>query len=397
MARGLSVIAVALPLLALPSASRADDVPADAVIAAIPFHSPPRPNKVDLDIARIGNQSFVVELDTGATDSYFTPGAARAHGVSARRDQDRPYRHATRLGRDLQFWVDERRTDTASSTGYEYGLVGGPFLRDYVVEIDYGGRVVRFIDPKKFPVQSPHAEDENVVPLRIVANRPFVEVRIAGRPIQVLLDTGDPFPVSLSGAAVQQMGIDVGSLPEIGAADALSPEGPISARVYEAPDFELGKFHFARTPLVVQPRGAYNAAGTTDSTIGHDVLSRFVVRLDYPHQKLWLLRRSDAVPFLSVDLAGVREARDAGLMLSYAPPRTWEVESVKGDSPAGRLGIKPGDKLLGESTQDGRALSLEDVLAALKSSQHVRVARKLNEAWVDLDLPDDPMLQTPAP
>jgi hypothetical protein len=52
---------------------------------------------------------LVLLLDTGASFSVFTPLAARAAGVSVRRDKSSPYRRATRLGRDLQFYVDARR------------------------------------------------------------------------------------------------------------------------------------------------------------------------------------------------------------------------------------------------------------------------------------------------
>lgn len=39
-----------------------------------------------------------------------------------------------------------------------------------------------------------------------------------------------------------------------------------------------------------------------------------------------------------------------------------------------------------------------DVLSAIRAGQRVRVARKVNAAWLDLDLPDDPALQPePAP
>jgi predicted aspartyl protease len=69
-------------------------------------------------------------LDTGASKSVLTPRVARQLGVSVRRTKNTPYRRATRLGRDLSFYIDTRRTDTASRTGWEYGFLGGEFL-DY--------------------------------------------------------------------------------------------------------------------------------------------------------------------------------------------------------------------------------------------------------------------------
>ena len=52
------------------------------------------------------------------------------------------------------------------------------------------------------------------------------------------------------------------------------------------------------------PRGWYNIGGNTDSAMGFDVLRQFVVRFDYPRQRLWLKRTGDArVTYLGVDYA----------------------------------------------------------------------------------------------
>ena len=165
MARRLPVIAVALALV-LASTLRADDVPPEAVIATLAFDAKSEPNTIYLNMAPPRSPPFVLQLDTGAGISVLTPRAARAAGVSVRRDKQDPYRRATSLGRDLQFWVDDLGGDTASSSSFEYGLLGGDFLDAYVVEIDFGGRSVRFLDPKRYEVpESLQAKDEAVPPL----------------------------------------------------------------------------------------------------------------------------------------------------------------------------------------------------------------------------------------
>lgn len=87
-------------------------------------------------------------LDTGAAGNVMTPRYARALRVTVRRHKSTPYRRSTILGRDLQFWIDTHSSDTASRMGLETGLVGADFLREYVVEVDYAARRVRFLEPR---------------------------------------------------------------------------------------------------------------------------------------------------------------------------------------------------------------------------------------------------------
>ena len=73
------------------------------------------------------------------------------------------------------------------------GLLGGNFLAEYVVELDFEKRRVRLLDPKRYSVpREPEAPDEATLPLLRVANRPAVEIEVAGVRFPVMLDTGSP-------------------------------------------------------------------------------------------------------------------------------------------------------------------------------------------------------------
>ncbi len=133
--RSHRVAAVALlSLLATPS-SIASEPTLESVLADLPFLESHEANRIYVDLAPAGHaRPFRLLLDTGAAFSVLTPRFARAMGVHVRRLKHDPYRRKTRLDRDLLFYVDTRRSDTASRTGWEYGLLGGNFLAEYVVE-----------------------------------------------------------------------------------------------------------------------------------------------------------------------------------------------------------------------------------------------------------------------
>ena len=65
-------------------------------------------------------------------------------------------------------------------------------------------------------------------------------------------------------------------------------------------------------------------------------------------------------------------------------------------TPAAKLGIAAGDWLPKESAGTADPMTLEEVLAAIKAGKPVRVARRMNDVWIDVDLPDDPLLHPAA-
>jgi hypothetical protein len=133
------------------------------------------------------------------------------------------------------------------------------------------------------------------------------------------------------------------------------------------------------------------AAEANDSVLGYDALSRFLVRIDYPRGRLWLRRIDASVPWYGVPYQSVR---DSGVLL-VREGRGHRVVAVLPDSPAAELGLLANDVVLAESTEDARGLTLEQVLADVRAGRRVRVARFLNQAWIDVDLPDDPVLAPP--
>lgn len=380
-------LAVALSLASLLAAppvlaAGAPEPPPEAVLAELPFRAGDEVNRVIVDLAPAGAPPFELMLDTGATFSVLTPGMAKQLGVTVRRDKESPYRRPTRLGRDLQFFVDVRSSDTASKTGDEYGLLGGNFLAEYVVEIDFPGRKVRFLDPKKYRVpEEVSAEDERVLPVKVVASRIAAPVEVEGKTIELCLDTGAPDTLVLSGKAARQVGIDVDALPEFGRGGTVL--GPMEQRFYEAAAFRFAGFDYAPLPVIVAPKGLYNLGMGNDSVIGYDVLRPFVLRIDYPRKRIWLKRTGDPrVTFFGGDYAA---SRRVGAFL--APHRdALYVYRVVPDGPAARYGLRGGDAIV--PAFGDKPLAVEEIVARIEARGELTVARQQGDAWVDLVLPD---------
>jgi hypothetical protein len=377
-------IALALTaLLAAPSAAAgAAEPPPDAVLAELPFLAGDEPNRVFVDLAPEGALPFRLMLDTGAAQSVLTPRVAKQLGIVVRRNKQSPYRRTTRLGRDLQFWVDTRRSDTGSRTGFEYGLLGGDFLDDYVVEIDFPGRRLRFLDPRKYRVpEQVEADGERVLPIEVIGTRIAVPVEVNGKEIEVGLDTGTPDTLILSGDAARKVGIDVEALPEFGTGGTVL--GPMEQRFYEAASFRFAGFDYAPLPVIVAPKGWYNLALGNDSVVGYDVLRPFVMRIDYAKKRIWLKRTGDPrVTFFGGDYAA---SKRIGAHL-YPQRDALYVARVVPGGVAARYGLRSGDAIVPAAGE--RPVSADEVVARIESRGELTVARQQGDVWVDLALPD---------
>jgi hypothetical protein len=285
----LSCLGAALPLLL---GAGAPEPPPGAVLATLPFLDSEESNRVYVDLApESARRRLRFLLDTGATDSVVTPLAARAMGVRVRRIKPDPYRRRTLLGRDVLFHVDTSSSDTGSKTGWEYGLLGGSFLAEYVVEIDFEARRVRLLDADRYRVpESVDHPHEAVLPLNVVANRPGFEVVVNGRPLEVLLDTGAPLGLMLSGRLAREGDVTSSEVEGFSMGGVL---GAVAAELGEARSLRVGHFLFERYPVAVAPHGFFNQGLPGDSIAGFDLLAQFLVRIDYPRARLWLRRRTD--------------------------------------------------------------------------------------------------------
>jgi len=380
MSTSLRIVSRTLLAGLLAASAAAGEPPVEALVGELPFQNGDEPNRIFLDLSAVGSEPFVMLLDTGAATSILTPLMARRLGVSVRRKKRTPYRRATRLGRDLQFWVDTQSSDTGSRTGWEYGLLGGEFLNDYVVELDFPGRRVRFFEPKRYRVpDAATAPDERVVPFKLVGTRILVPIELNGKSVDVLLDTGAPDNVILSGKAAGLVDVDPAALPKFGSAGTVM--GPMEVRLYETATFRFADFDFDALPVLVAPRGWYNM-GPNDSVVGYDVLRQFVVRIDYPRRQLWLKRTGDRrTTFMGADYASAKKIG------AYLIPHAGSlyVVGVQPEGAAAQFGLREGDAIVSPAGEP--APNVSDVMARIEARQELTVARQQGDVWVDLILP----------
>jgi hypothetical protein len=283
----IRVLAASL-LAALPAGAASFDPPDEAVLAVLPFLESEEPNRILVDLAPAGAaRRMPFLLDTGATFSTITPRHAKELGVPIRRAKHDPYRRKTLLGRDLQFYIDTASSDTASKTGFEYGLLGGNFLSEYVVELDFPGRRVRLLDPEHYEVpETVDAEVAAVVPIEIVSNRPTLSMELNGDRSGFLFDTGAPIGTAVSGEVAERAGVESEPVEGYRAGGVW---GEVTAHPGRAETVRIGPYAFGPAPVEVHPNGFFNFGVSDSGLVGYDVMAQFVVRIDYRRQRMLLI------------------------------------------------------------------------------------------------------------
>ncbi len=157
----------------------------------------------------------------------------------------------------------------------EDGLLGYDFLTRFVIVVDYAARLMTIYDPLKFK----YTGNGEALPVHFRHHWPYVEgtIKVRGRaaePGEFLVDSG-------SGDAVDHPAIlkSPGPLRKIQTGVGLGV--PIEGAAGRAEYFELGRFHLD------SPITACCSANPDDQQkIGGEVLRRFKVIFDYPHQRL---------------------------------------------------------------------------------------------------------------
>ncbi len=329
MTRGLPSCIAALLVLAVASADAFES--RRRVLAEFPFLHPDQGEGplyrgyIRIDLSSRPHRPLPMLLDTGASWSVMTPRYARALRVPVRKHRNNAlYSRSTVLGRDLEFRVDTRSSDTPR-TGWEYGLLGANFLRPYVIEIDYTERRVYFLDRKDKVSEEQADPGEWILPMGFTDGRPTVEIQIGEGSAQFVMDTGARSEIVVSEEKARELGIEIP--PDAETVITQNVIGKARSASFFLPRVRVGGHDVENVVLRVALREGSthrttNISDPDQAYVGNPFLSRFRVRLGYPNGKVGLLPRVTPPPpaevseladatgptFVRVDLSPARAA-----------------------------------------------------------------------------------------
>jgi hypothetical protein len=273
--------------------------------------------------------------------------------------------------------------DFGAIVGRPYeGTLGGDFLNQVVVEIDYGRETVRLYDPSSYH----SASKATVLPLTFAGGMPLIRAKFVepkGKSLEgdfvinTALDASIVFSNQYADAHKlysSRMTTTSASDPELdnGASVALTRLRSFQIGTYEAEDV------LAAFPQAYQvPGGNAQIAGA----IGGGMLRRFIVVFDFPHQQVIFTPSSRFRLFDQEDKSGLT------LVAKGADLKRFEVEQVQPGSPGADAGIQKGDVIAGIDDEPAADMTLTSVRELFRQITHkYRVLVERNDKTLEVSL-----------
>lgn len=275
------------------------------------------------------------------------------------------------------------------------GLVGNDTLAKHVVQIDYAGRKLRFHDPETFV----YAGTGAAVPIEYRGYtflRPSIKPEGATEPFtaKFILDTGARLGFSLATPLVKQHGLLNTDPPPPTYTVGYGIGGPVRHAVGRLAEVSLGTAGVERPVATFSSEmGGVFAGDRFEGVLGGELLRRFTVILDYPHDRVIFEKNAAFEDPHEFDMSGLWVSAEGEFF------ETYQVRSVGAGTPAAEAGLLEGDRI---THVDGRpavefpydrfrAILREDgrevVLTVRRGEQEMRVTVRLRRL-VRTDAPE---------
>lgn len=235
-------------------------------------------------------------------------------------------------------------------------MVGFEVFRRFVVEIDYGAKLMRLFPPGTFSTLAAGT----AVPFRFYTHLPQVEGRVDDLPARFDIDTGSRSEVDLTTPFVRRANLLARYPQAKRALTGWGVGGPAYSHVARLGRVSLGDV------VVEQPVAGLSQAqagsfsdANVEANVGSGLLKRFIVTFDYEHEVMYL-KPLDPPP---------RDAGSfdrAGLWMN-ATPQGYRVMHVTEGGPAARAGLRRGDLVTAVQGRPARPEALSDTRGLLRS------------------------------
>ncbi|MFD2244877.1 aspartyl protease family protein [Pontibacter ruber] len=254
-----------------------------------------------------------------------------------------------------------------------HGIIGCDIFKNFIVKINYSNKVLTLYRPDTV-LKKPKRGEE--YPLTIENDKAYLQAQVRqynGDPLDVklVIDTGASHSLSLYLPSDQRLALPP-KVMEAYLGRGLS--GDISGKIGRINSFVLGRYELQDLPTSYPDEEAIKVAlslSNRNGNLGSEILKRFTVIFDYPHQRMTLIpNRKYKEPF---------HYNMAGFELSTPLPGTnfYVISYVVKDSPAQSIGVKAGDQLLNINGRDCKEYTLNELLELFESKPGRKLKMKL--------------------
>lgn len=232
----------------------------------------------------------------------------------------------------------------AARFGHDFdGIIGSDFIKQFVVEVDYQARVLRFHDKDKFS----YTGNGEIIPIRLDdQGHPIIEAEVTpvgGQPIKgrYVLDLGSGNSLALHSPFVNEHRLLNSGLKTIKAIGMGGAGGQTNGQIGRVAEMKIGSFKLANvSALFSEDKAGAFATSALAGNIGQRIASRFKVFLDYGRSRIIL------EPTATLNDSFDRAYSGIALSAEGKDYTTFRITEVLENSPASEVGLQKDDLIV---------------------------------------------------
>lgn len=242
------------------------------------------------------------------------------------------------------------------------GLIGYELLRRFTTRIDHGRQLLTFSAAGGLR----DTKGADVLPLSFGGRTPQVHAVVNGVDGVFMMDTGDSGDLTLFAPFAKEHHITLDGT--VSASHSGGVGGLIENSRGRVALFALGPHALQNPPATLSaPTAGVFASDQLAGNIGQDILSRYVITLDYASRRMQLQRDADwARPF--------EDGPSLGFGMNRISHQHYQVVAVTDGSQAQRAGLVAGDIVVALDGVPASRLGLDDLRASMRRGAQLGLA-----------------------
>lgn len=262
---------------------------------------------------------------------------------------------------------------------YVHGLIGHSLFKNFIVEIDYGNKWLKFHDQARFGERyqrKKNSDEWSSLPLQFRNNKPYIDVEIIQRdgsriPLSLLIDSGASHALSLYHSANDEI-----YLPEKRVRSFLGNglSGEIKGYWGKVDKLVMGDFELYH-PVASYPdeEGIKRAIiySSRDGSLGAEVLKRFKIMFNYQDSSMIFKPSRNFDEEFTYNMTGIE------ITTPYPNIRLYQVTHIREGSLAEKEGIMIGDYITELNGSSSSIYTLNEVLELFQGKKGNLISLKL--------------------